>query len=405
MNILIVNQHFDIGGVETFLMRIIPRFNAIGINVTLLLLENKTDQKMIGALDGHCKVVYLKDLFPFFERKIKSVLGENIDLAVYTLSTPLVIGSWILNRGNYNSTKTLAIPMQTKTFCTPTNFWRIHRKLVHHIIGDRLQDEDVVFGNNVGRQTHSEFLKRPFSKSPIVHLFVDIHKYSYNPDVTKSNVIVSVGRLENLKTYNFTFFETLRELRNANVNIEWHIYGDGSALSRIERLIHENDMADVVKLMGRCDYDKLPEAFRSGFIFLGTGSTLIEASACGLPSLIGIEYDTLPETYGYIHEVPGFEMIEPGLNLQKFTFFEKILQVINMDDQEYRALKEKCCQKAVEYAAAGAENEYKKIFEARARNGTVVHLPTYMMMGYVLSRTVEYLFYKIMELRHLIRMG
>lgn len=91
-----------------------------------------------------------------------------------------------------------------------------------------------------------------------------------------------------------------------NKEIEIIIAGDGPMRSCIERAIDEYDLHEQVRLVGLCDFVKMPDLLRSCDIFLSTSLTetfcmaILEAVACGLLAV--------STNVGGVHEI-----FEPGV--------------------------------------------------------------------------------------------
>ena len=67
----------------------------------------------------------------------------------------------------------------------------------------------------------------------------------------------------------------------------------------------------------------------------GSGTSIIESSALGIPSIIGIESNNDGETYGFFSNLRGYSYNEDNLDIEKKTYYE-ILEILftslNMDE-------------------------------------------------------------------------
>lgn len=105
------------------------------------------------------------------------------------------------------------------------------------------------------------------------------------------------------KTYNKHIINILDEINHLGYNLEYYIYGDGP-----ERFFLEKLAKTKIHFKGSID---LPNILNNAFLFVGSGTSIIEASAGGIPSIIGIESEDRPYTYGL------FSYNENNLHLEK----------------------------------------------------------------------------------------
>lgn len=390
MHLLIVNLHLDIGGVETLLVRLIPQLAQRGVSVTLLLLQRRVNREFYDSLQPYCKVKFIGDAFPFTKGHLREFLGAEPDVAYFTINQAYVFGSWLLTRAGY-STKTVLGAYQTEIFCAKAEPWQYHRNIVQNAIRRIIPAESIIFGNTAGRDFHADKLKANLDASPIVRLFVDVEKYKFIERSTLPRKrIVSIGRISPYKTYNFTVLPTIKKLVEMGHDLEWHIYGDGEDFDKLRQKIDAMGVATRVHLHGVMKYSQFQQVLDGAFLFIGSGTSLIEAAACGVPALTTIEYAEDARCYGFISEVKGFNLIEPSLDKKIFTIEEKILELLNANPQSYALLQEQCYQKAMSYSGSSVVDEYIAVFQAAMVDGVVTPINSPKIGLYCMSAAVGY---------------
>ncbi|QJE00897.1 glycosyltransferase family 4 protein [Massilia forsythiae] len=399
MHLLIVNLHLDIGGVETLLVRLIPQLAQRGVSVTLMLLQRKVNQEFLESLQPYCQIKFIRDAFPFTRKHLRDFFGSQPDVAYFTINQAFVFGSWLLKRAGYK-TKTVLGAYQTEIFCAPAKPWQYHRKIVQNAIRKNIPAQSVIFGNTAGRDYHASRLMTNLDDSPIVRLFVDVEKYKFirrGPLLRRK--IVSIGRISPYKTYNFTVLDIIKNLTEIGHHLEWDIYGDGENFGELQETIIEKNLEKYVHLHGTMSYSRFQEVLDDAFLFIGSGTSLIEASACGVPSLTTIEYSNEALSYGFISEIEGFNLIEPSLDKRIFSIEEKILEILNASVSEYEQLQDQCYLKAISYSGSSVVDEYIAVFEASKINGVVTRITDSQILGYVMSAAIGYMSRKI-GIRH-----
>lgn len=395
MRLLIVNLHLDIGGVETLLVRLIPQLARRGVSVTLLLLQKKVNKEFYDSLITHCDVKFAADAFPFTKKHLQAFFGGQPDVAYFTINQAFVLGTWLLTRAGY-STKTVLGAYQTEIFCAEAKPWQYHRRLVQNAIRNRIPASSMIFGNTAGRDFHADKLKVSFNASPIVRLFVDIEKYKF---IDRSQLprieIVSIGRISPYKTYNFTILPIVSRFVASGHSLKWHIYGDGEDYDKLRNTVDAMGLSDHVHLHGAMSYSRFQQVLDNAFLFVGSGTSLIEAAACGVPALTTIEYAEDAISYGFISEIQGFNLIEPGLDKKVFAIEEKILETLALDTESYTQLQHECYRKANSYSGDSVVDEYINVFHAARKTGTAVRLNSFQMMLYCASAALGYAMKKL----------
>ena len=396
MRLLIVNLHLDIGGVETLLVRLIPLLSKAGVDVTLVVLQNRINPEFLSLLSPFCSVKYVGDAFPFDRKSTDKFFGGKFDVVFFTISQAIVIGSWLLSRAGYSDTKTVLGAYQTEIFCAESEGWRYHRKFIHNLIKNTIPASSIIFGNTAGRDFHSEKIGVNLENSPIIRLFVDIEKYEYkNKHLLPRKKIVSIGRITEYKTYNFTMLPVIKNLQDAGMDIEWHVYGDGDQFERFKKMISELKLNNIVFAHGSLNYSKFQAVLDDAFLFVGSGTSLIEAAACGVPALTTIEYCKEAKTYGYISEIDGFNMVEPGLNKKTYSIEDSVKKLILCSVEQYSTLQSENYAKAKQYSGKSVVNEYINVFEQSKKTGVVTHVSSFQIVSYMGSALLGYVFNKI----------
>lgn len=361
MKVLIVNLYFKIGGVETILTKLIPEFSSRGHKVKLLLLQNRVDDELIKLIRDHCEIIFLKDLFPFGKKKIQKLLGGEFDVVLHTIGRALITGTWLFNRMGIKSSKHLILSLQTELFCPDPIYY--HNRLLLKLMRDDVPASSIIFGNQAALINHQKKLGIDLSESRIVKLFIDTSQYVFSfKEMNSIFKIVSIGRIVEFKTYNFTMIDVIKKLLENGYQIEWHIYGDGEKLIDLKKEINANGLHLNIFLHGAIKYSNFQKVLQDADIFVGSGISLVEAAACGVPALSTIEYSKNPESYGFICDIQGQNLIEPGLDLPIYNIKDLIENYISASHEEKLSIATRCEEKTKEYAANGVVEQYIEIF-------------------------------------------
>lgn len=114
--------------------------------------------------------------------------------------------------------------------------------------------------------------------------------------------IVSVGRLSPMKEYNLYMIDVVARLRQQGHPVTWTVYGEGEFRDAMRARIHALGLSGAIELKGGLPYARFAEAMKNAHIFVGMGTSAIEAAMCGVPSIVALAYDKTGVTHGCLYE-------------------------------------------------------------------------------------------------------
>lgn len=124
--------------------------------------------------------------------------------------------------------------------------------------------------------------------------------------------VVTVARLVPMKGYvEGLILAVSQAVREDGSDVELVIVGAGSLLSRLKLTALRAGIARRVIFTGSVAYADLPRYYREADIFVGMGTTVLEAASHGVPVLIAEAYTAEFRTPGLFSALPGFELGEP----------------------------------------------------------------------------------------------
>jgi glycosyltransferase involved in cell wall biosynthesis len=334
---LFVVAGMGMGGVETYIVRLAKELSAGGHDVDVLILSKKNDPGLMSELLKY-STVFICERVPFLRASswINAFLpiGSKCQKAydIVHVVDLLTLGFVYFNR-NVLKFKSLSIGIyHSMEIC----WWRdrsayFRRKLIE------LYDRNVkltLFPNESTAQIAAEITGVSLECLSVVPLGIELAKYSGISPSKHSLKIVSVGRLVDFKVYNKHVIAQLSALR-AIADFEYYIYGDGPERAALESLAAKCGVERYVHFMGEVKYDDLPGVLSGAFCFVGSGTSIIEASAAGIPSVVGIESIKEALTCGLFSSVSGFSYNEIFATSHRVSFFDVISSLYFMSDSEY----------------------------------------------------------------------
>jgi glycosyltransferase involved in cell wall biosynthesis len=179
-------------------------------------------------------------------------------------------------------------------------------------------DAQKVFMSEETRNGHEKFFQRDMPDGWIWPLPICMPDESVvrsrNPIPGR---ILSIGRLTRFKTYSWYMVPILRSLRERHPSVQWHVYGSGMCQEELVHGVWKDAIADgLIVFHGPLPYEKITTAFSEASVFIGMGTSILEAAAAGVPTIPAVVDDPDAVSWGFIDQLPYFSVGEtvPSMN-------------------------------------------------------------------------------------------
>ncbi|MFL1492965.1 glycosyltransferase family 4 protein [Pseudomonas antarctica] len=346
-SILFVMGGLAIGGVETYVVRLSKYLSQAGYTVTVTLLSSKYDAGLFSELSRYARVNVVEHV-PFFAASswINALLPAKKDPLVYDIVhvvDVLTLAYVFLNKARLKFTF-LSIGVYHSM---EISWWR-ERNIYFRKKMLELYDRNVqltLFPNERTAEMAAAFAKVDVGTLDVLPLGISFENYSDRQPLQSSLRIVSVGRLVDFKVYNKHVITQLSGLRK-RANFEYFIYGDGPEHAALVSLAQACGVSEYVHFMGEVEYAELPGLFDGAFCFVGSGTTIIEAAAAGVPSVVGIESIELPLTCGLFSDISGYSYNEESATTVRMGILETLEMLHDMSPEQYSDVSVNHRQKA-----------------------------------------------------------
>ena len=330
MNILFVRNYPSVDGVFTLLLRLVSHFKQDGHTPYFIDFGGKTDFEKdikencvllnIADINANKNIPHIDILFPFAD-------GELLYWCINYLKHDL-----------FKSAKMVMGVFHPKAYFSSTYIGPTPDTKLHKLILKNFPAENILFMNEIVKRDHENYFKNKFAKSPVVPLPVKLNNKLRDLNKINRKKIVSISRLENSKRYVLPMIDVIEELHNEGHDFEFYIYGHGDLEKYIENYITEKKMGQYVFLMGKLYYEKLNQVLEDAFMFVGMGTTIIEASSIGVPSLQAYFYENRKVTYGFFNKLSGFCIGEIIPELPLINMKDSIIELSKKNRLEYQQL-------------------------------------------------------------------
>jgi glycosyltransferase involved in cell wall biosynthesis len=342
------------GGIQTLLVRLTSRLKADGHDVSLLTRPQRTRWDVTSAVleqvSSSATVYVADDNWLRTPRRSLERLGLAADVIVACDLRALMLSSMI-EQYFLPSTPVVVAAFAPREYC-----WRravLHRPWLRHLsvgIVRRLPLENLMFATDgMVRQT-GYCAGRDLTGAPVLPLTIDTQSLRQPPDRrVDRRKIVSVTRLAPYYTHHREMVRVIRDLRNAGDEFVYHIYGEGTQREALEAEARRLGVSDAVILHGAIPYERFRDAVGDAFAYIGLGTALIEAAACGVPALVAIDSVARPVCYGFIQDTTGNDIGGYVPGHREYAIDERIRWLADLPEDRYREVGEGSRQRAEQF--------------------------------------------------------
>ncbi|EKG5097079.1 glycosyltransferase, partial [Escherichia coli] len=373
---LFINSGFELGGIETFLVRAAKNLSK-DVKYTLLIMSDATNKDLLDKFSIYGDVIFLSDLLlfnagkyailrtllPLNRQKVRTLLS-HIDIIHASCSFSLILMrklSCILNKGILES---------VGVYHSREFLWGEKKRLMRKTqlsMFKKIPANNVLFMNEYTVKLYSDIFKVNYYNA--LPIGIDIGIYSECIPNKNSGRIVSIGRLVDFKTYNYHMIDYLSTLSSERRNMLcFEIYGDGPESVALKKLAKQRNVK--VKFGGRLEYKDMPSILDGASLFIGSGTAIVEAAAAGVPCIIGIESIDEPLTYGFLTETVGLSFQEMGLNYPLKKYEMAMSEFYELSEEDYLILSDKHRRRAKDFSLDNMKSIILDYYENLSDNTT-----------------------------------
>lgn len=350
---LIIHNSLGLGGIETFILRLSKQRYKEGLTTKLLLIANPklSNADLLAQVSLYAEVVFIKDLTDVggqishhFNLSLKlneslvRTLIHNVTHIHVTYGNALMVAIKMCTLSN------MVVPVSVGIYHSMEFCWGRGHKLPFY---ERL-NRNVLFGKMppsnffVFSKTIIDFYKKYAGHNldgaatfRIGTVFFDeLELINVNAKCSPKQVlkICSVGRLVDFKKYNLWMIDVVKRLNEKGFNVQYHIFGDGPLFDDIHDVIHKNNMGMKVFQYRHLNYDHFNSVVGDYDIFVGSGTSIVQAASLGVCSIVGVESLDTPYSYGYFCDVAKYDYNIKDLGLPLIDVESLIVNYINMNE-------------------------------------------------------------------------
>ena len=243
--------------------------------------------------------------------------------------------------------KTLLYIVHPRTVLAAYNNGRIRKeikkRIVRKMLLKKIQSGNVIFMDENTLECTKEyykFTKEEISTIKIVRIAIDIEdiidEYFYERAALNTFNILSVARADfPMKGYLLGLVDFFAQKCIIDSNITLTIISYGDDIEQLNKKIDEQPqfVKDKIMLIGKTDYDELKKYYKQAKLYVGMGTTILDAAQHGIPSIPVKTY-----TYELLADkffMDDYTRIDVDKNFQGNNFENLYIRIRNYSYEEY----------------------------------------------------------------------
>lgn len=330
-----------IGGIQTLLLRSVKWMAAHGHSCVLLTARERpgADERnpLLDQVSEHATVIRADHRYIAAGWTLRRLRLPPVDVIVACNLTSLLLAA-VVQEMHAPLARLMASAYHSHEYCWKSERTRFDQRLVRALI-EQIPVQNLLFSNDSFARLTGECAGRDLRQSPVAPLAIDTARYERVIRHSDGRSIVSVARLADYYTHHWHMIDAVATLRDRGVVLEYHVYGDGVEADALRRYVNDRAASDLVVFHGALAYEQFGETLSTAYAFIGGGTALAEAAACGVPSLVTIGAVPTGHCYGWLHETPGNGLGAPEPDSLQFSIVDQLEALTKITIAEYTAME------------------------------------------------------------------
>lgn len=336
--VILAYSTFDVSGIQTQMLLLANAAVSLGIPVTIFALK--------GGLE-----TFLDERVVFIEPENYQRYDQDITQYIleHKLTNPIIWASHPFELGRlFAVSRRLARVGVACSTCVGVYHPRACFKPEDSVITEAMcrlnflaaEPHQVHFMSEAVKQSH-ELRWGPFEKlHKIVPIILSDCQTEGNGAGERKR-IVSIGRLVPWKSYNASIPAIAKALSNQELDFVWDVYGNGPLLDGLRHEVDTLGLADRVVFHGTVDFTDLDRVLSSADLFLGMGTSMLEAAIRRVPCIVAVDSSAW-HCYGMLTDVPAGNIGEIQGYAPNVAITDLVGEVLHLSWAERRAIGNQC---------------------------------------------------------------
>ena len=315
--IIFFHNKFLLGGIEILEAKVIDELLGLGYDVVVPSLENEPFNEVYAGISGAFARFSHRGYADFIARA-PELISDRVEKVIFASLHPAAAMVCEAAGRNIQRECKKNIPVHHFHWVSHSRAFFFKKNVLVNILFREffkvLPIRSTYFMNDAALLAHQLFWSRSVASHPILRIVGRNAKtknsLSKSIDQTLMEThesklrIVSVGRLVPFKAYNVSAPIVIRQLRDVGIEASWDIWGNGPDEAVIIANAQRHGVVDNVRLRGEISHELFDETVSSYDVFVGMGTSVLEAANTRTPSCVAIENQG-DACYGFLHQSPS----------------------------------------------------------------------------------------------------
>ena len=322
--ILLVLRTLELGGIQTVFLRLCQYRASIGMTTKVVILDSvKLNSDLLSGFLKVSEVIFFKELFNLFpaftsriplfgllsERRVRNIF-HGVEVVHIVDGFSVLIFARLLEKFVIKAKLTIGF-YHHEEFAWGEGRLPYYERITRRIVFNTLPKQNLYFFSINMRNFVEQRVKVPLKRATIFPIGVveSVGEMECSARMREANriKIVSVGRLVAFKAYNFWMLKVVRELVDKGYIVTYDIYGSGDLFYALNHEIAQLDLGQMVELKGDLPLNEFYSVVKSYDIFVGGGTSAIQASSIGVPTIVATDNMIESRSYGFFSDLSGFD--------------------------------------------------------------------------------------------------
>jgi glycosyltransferase involved in cell wall biosynthesis len=388
-HILFVVGQLSVGGIETYVVRMARAYNQAGGKVSVWVIKYIWDPELLSILQEVADVTFVASSALRYPAWVHSPdIPDTAQLIFTTGRLSLLFAAHACAR-TQRPIRLVAGVFSQWEYCSDDS--NLKSALAADILR-QIGPLNMVFCTEGCRRDHQARFGDGLASSLVSPLLIDLPAATApeHPKVSDLLQIVSVSRLVSFKTSNRQMPDIIRQLGDRGVDAYWTHYGDGPDRKAIETAIEKAGVESRTVLAGAVPYSELYKCIARADLYIGGGTTLIEAAALGIPALVALDENPFPTSPGFFSDRKGHFTSDASGDEVTESFVDYIERFSKLPFAEIVEYRRKSIQRARQYSTDNSTKEISTII--KKSRALCIKIPSLFQFKYFWSNMSEIFF-------------
>ncbi|MGY0616932.1 glycosyltransferase [Vibrio sp. FJH11] len=387
--VLLVDDMQQTAGTEILTINLANEFSRKGYKVNIVSRGERIIERLADKLEESVKVFNLnisgRSFLEFIKVKpITDARWGNIKGVIAMTSNSAFLIKAIPK--NYRKSSPLLIYALTPHTLLHRKTYGSHIETMFLL--KSLPNTNLVFMNDGCKSIHQSEGDRDYSSCSINPIPVKLLNHRELSEPPKEPLrVLTISRIEPImKGYLFHLPKIIEQF-SLSTDVKLEIYGNGTDKDEQElrKKIKELNLppGSSVNFLGPIDHKDITKVLEDAWVYIGMGTTVIEASSMGVPSIVATAYNENGCSVGYYKDMKFGDVGESVSTYQNIPISKMLDELLTKDVREYKELSNECYINSLSHSPDKCVERFESVFK-NAKTSREILINWWVLSGSIL---------------------